>query len=366
MRKLVVGLAVCGALGLIVPRPVRAVDIDSKATKITITGRIQPMWSTSSIDNGDPSNEFLIRRARMALKLKVNDWVGGMVEPDFGEGKIALKDAYFKVEPNEHLELIGGQTKRRFDLFELTSSTQILVIERDGRIGRVKVPTYSFLTETLQYSDRDIGAFVLSEVADERIRLEGAITNGAGANNLAQVGEKAFSGRISVSPVKERDFMINAGISTHPFLKQPAVNDDTGNGIAFEASLEYGNFKSGPHVQAGFVTGDNWQSFSVVNDDSPTFNAVQGIVTYKGLFANPHWFEAWEPLLRVSWADPNGDVDNDGGVMVTPGFNLFLVNRTRLSANADIFAPEANDNPATPIDESETAVGVKLATWLYF
>jgi hypothetical protein len=135
MRKLVVGLAVCGALGLIVPRPVRAVDIDSKATKITITGRIQPMWSTSSIDNGDPSNEFLIRRARMALKLKVNDWVGGMVEPDFGEGKIALKDAYFKVEPREHLELIGGQTKRRFDLFELTSSTQILVIERDGRIA---------------------------------------------------------------------------------------------------------------------------------------------------------------------------------------------------------------------------------------
>jgi hypothetical protein len=81
---------------------------------------------------------------------------------------------------------------------------------------------------------------------------------------------------------------------------------------------------------------------------------VQGIVTYKGLFANPHWFEAWEPLLRVSWADPNGDVDNDGGCLVTPGFNLFLVNRTRLSANADIFAPRRTTIRRRRIDESET------------
>ena len=64
MRKLVVGLAVCGALGLIVPRPVRAVDIDSKATKITITGRIQPMRGRT--DN--PPREVLEAAAAIAAR----------------------------------------------------------------------------------------------------------------------------------------------------------------------------------------------------------------------------------------------------------------------------------------------------------
>jgi len=52
-----------------------------------------------------------------------NDWVSAMVEYDLGDfGKSELKDAYFRFEPGKHVGITLGQYKRRFDLFELTST----------------------------------------------------------------------------------------------------------------------------------------------------------------------------------------------------------------------------------------------------
>jgi len=381
MRRVAMRLASLMVLGLLAASAARAVEIDSKAEKITLTGRVQPLWTYSSFEDGNPSNEFLLRRARLAMKVKINDWISGVVEPDFGEGKLALKDAYFAFEPVEdRLEFIVGQTKRRYDLFELTSSTQILVIERDGRIGRLKVPSLSFLTEELGYADRDIGLFVLGNTASERVRIEAAVTNGAGANTKPTIGEKAFQGRVSVEPIASRPLTVNGGVSLRPYEStfDRVTGVDTVSvtnveyGTAFEGSIEYGKWERGPHVQAGVVGGTNFDSdiggvAKTDNRDAASFLALQGIVTYKKAFANPTWFEAVEPLVRVSWADPNTDVDNDGGIVITPGVNLFVTGRTRMMANVDVFVPEANDNPSTTAtDESETLFGVKVASWLYF
>lgn len=361
MRRVAWTLASLAALVMIASTGASAVEVDSKAQKITFTGRIQPLWSYTS-DEGPPSNEFLIRRARLAMKVKINDWVSGIAEPDFGEGKLSLKDAYFKAELGENFELLAGQAKRRFDLFELTSSTQILVIERDGRIGQRKIPSYSFLTEDLGFADRDIGLFCGAQLADEKVSIDAAITNGAGANTAASIGEKAFQARVSVEPLKETKLALNLGVSAKPYVQ---TGTDVGYAPAFEVSLEYGDFDAGTHLQAGFVDGTNWKEYSAATDEAPSFMAVQGILTYKKELKSK-WFEAIEPVVRVSWADPNTDADNDDGLLVTPGLNLFVVSRTRFMLNADIFSPTAEDVPATPLDESAVAVGVKLASWIYF
>jgi hypothetical protein len=367
MRRKTVGLASSLLLGALVANSALGVEVESKASKLEFTGRVQAMWSHSTID-GDPSNEFLLRRARLALKLKVNDWVSGIVEPDFAvvDQKVDLKDAYFKMEPHDNFAVIVGQTKRRFDLFELTSSTQMLIIERDGRIGRLKVPSYSYLTESLGYADRDIGVFVMAHDENERIQVEGGLTNGAGANKRAEFGEKAFQGRVSLHPMADEDLAIHVGTSIKPFENGHAVPEslEVKYAAAFEGSLEYGNFKSGPHLQAGVVLGKNHAQYSLARDESPSFTAFQGIAAYKKALEGNQWFEAIEPLIRVSYADPNTDVDGDGGILVTPGLNLFIVSRTRLSVNADIFLPQELDTPMAPKEVTE--VGLKAATWLYW
>ena len=359
MRKVTVGLVALVAAGFSAASA-GAVEIESKAEKITITGRVQTMWFTSSI-KGDPGNEFIVRRARLALKVKANSWLGGVVEPDFApvDGKVDLKDCYVKMSPNENFDIIMGQTKRRFDLFELTSSTQILVIERDGRIGRRKVPTLSTFTEGAGYSDRDIGLFLLARTDKERLVFEGAVTNGQGANKQTTLGAKAFQGRVTGRPIQDRDFALNAGVSVKPQRTVNAASDTaTAYNAAFEGSMEYGNFNKGPHLQAGVVVGDNPGTYSAANDDFKSATCFQVIGSYKKTLQGNRWFEAVEPVLRVDVSDPNTDVEDDGGMLFTPGVNLFVVNRSRLSANIDIFQPQASG--------ADTEYSFKAASWLYF
>ncbi len=371
MRKVTTGLMALVALGL-GARSAGAVEIDSKAEKITITGRIQTGWYTSTI-KGDPGNEFLVRRARMALKLKINNWLSGVIEPDFASGvSVDLKDCYVKGELSDNVDIILGQTKRRFDLFELTSSTQILVIERDGRIGRRVFPTLSSLTEGLNYSDRDVGVFVLAHDKDERCLVEAAVTNGVKTNTKPQLGAKAFQGRVSVQPMKENDLTLNAGVSVKPFRTIRTVSgvqdSATAYGSAFEGSVECGSFKAGPHLQAGVVLGTNDTTYDPVADESQKFFAVQAIATYKKELASNKWFESVEPLVRIGLADPNTDTDASvtsvGGLIITPGVNLFVANRSRLSANIDIYFPE-EQNVAVPPDH-DTQISFKAASWIYF
>ena len=198
----------------------------------------------------------------------------------------------------------------------------MLIIER-GRAHRpdAKVPTYSFLTgacsipTVTSVSSPSLGA-------DDRVLLEAAVTNGAGANNLAQFDEKAFSGRVSVSPIKDEDFTISGGVSTHPFDTDPsATNLNVDQAVAFEVSGEYGNFKSGPHIQAGFVTGDNWNALDAMSLEAETFQAFQGILTYKGLFSNPG-VRAVTARAR-QWADPN-TMSTRTRRPRDPGLNMFV------------------------------------------
>ena len=71
--------------------------------------------------------------------------------------------------------------------------------------------------------------------------------------------------------------------------------------------------------------------------------AFQGILTYY----IPHDGERLvgiEPLGRLSYGDPNTDVDDDGGVLFTPGVMFYLSGQTRVGANLDIYSPQVGDS----------------------
>ncbi len=94
------------------------VQLTSRAVEITLTGRVHMQYWTTSVD-GPRSSEFLLRRARFTAHVKVDDLIEGYIQPDFGEGKLSLKDAYLRLNFDPAFRVSFGQFKRAFDIFQL-------------------------------------------------------------------------------------------------------------------------------------------------------------------------------------------------------------------------------------------------------
>ncbi|MFH1279369.1 MAG: porin [Candidatus Eisenbacteria bacterium] len=345
-----------------------AVEIASKAAKIKITGSVHTQFNTSSVD-GELGSEFLIRRARLTAEVKINDFVSGKVQPDYGEGELSLKDAYMKLTYGPNLAFRIGQFKRPFDVFELTSSTEMLVVERALKIrGVSRLRSHSSLTEKLGFSDRDIGVEIAVADEDGRFSLTGAVTNGTGAGKVpgrtdGAIGEKQYTARLTVSPIDERDITLAVAGSLRPYEVRAATiagddNPAVEHAPAVQADLEIGNFEAGPHAQVGVVLGENWDARVADASSAPSFAAAQVIGAYK-FRARPNLYvEAVEPLVRVGYADPNDDVADDGGYQITPGLQVFFSGRNKIALNVDIFLPEA-------VGE-DTEYSIKAQSSMYF
>ncbi len=350
-------VALCAAFALAAgARPVTAqVKIDARAMELTVTGRVHSQFNTTSVA-GVSGSEFLIRRARLTAELKINDFVSGKIQPDYGEGEINLKDAYVRLTFSPAFRATLGQYKRPFDLFELTSSTQILVIERAGGVRGVDACTgpggtcsFSRFTEKLQYSDRDIGIHIDGRDKTGRFGYAASITNGTGGNTEDENGTKSYTGRVTFSPFDNVSIAANIGV--HDYVDGSGSNEYAN---AFGGDIEVGNYDRGLHVKAGVVSGDNWQN--VAAGEPSTFFATQGIVTYKAPVTENQFVTAVEPVARLSWGDPDTDVSDDDGWLITPGFVVYFSGRNKIALNLDVWSPAAGD----------TEVSLKMQSYLHF
>ena len=67
--------------------------------------------------------------------------------------------------------------------------------------------------------------------------------------------------------------------------------------------------------------------------------------------------EAIEPIFRVTWADPNTDIDEDDNWGLTPGVQIFFYGRNKISFNWDF---------ALFTDGTDSASSFKLLLQAYF
>jgi hypothetical protein len=345
------GLVAGWTAGAIAQTPV----VQTREASITLTGRVQTQFNTTSV-SGEPFSAFLVRRARATVDVEVNDFVSGRIMPDFGEGSVKLRDAYAQLTFDPTFRLTFGQFKRPFDLFQLTSSTQILVIERAGDIRGVSacagpggVCSLSRLSEKLQFSDRDIGIMVDGSSGETEYAF--AVQNGVGANLADENGTKSYTGRVRVGA--GNDLRIGGNVGLHDYVKTAQGSDDYA--LAGGADIEIGNFTEGLHVQAGIITGQNWANPDVGGNAS-TFLAAQAIIAWKSPVANSRMVSHLEPLARISLADPDTDMSNDGGVLLTPGFVVHFAGRNKIAANIDIYVPGTGG----------TEWGLKFQSYLHY
>lgn len=354
--------AVAGAIAILVASPgIAQVNVISRATEIEIGGRLQVQGRTSSCSGFPiedevsacredvPGLDWFINRARLTFEIRYSDWIEGKIEPDFGDlDEVSLKDAWGGLRPNPHAFLKVGHFKRPFDGFQLTSSTQILTIERDIDVPGVpslEATSLDELTTASHLSDRDVGIQLEGAAADGRFHYWVGAFNGRGPEENEDLNtEKQFVGRGQVSlQVGELPLDLAAAIA---FTDVPFTRSSGELGgeyfAAFELWAELGDFDGGPHLQAGVVLGENPLQDATggsldleAGDTFADMLAWQVIGAYKLAVPNSFFVEAIEPLFRVTRADPNTDLDDDGAWGFTPGLQVFFDGRNKLALNWD-------------------------------
>jgi hypothetical protein len=349
------------------------VEVESKAAKIKLTGRVQAMWDHSSAAE-ELTSVFLIRRARLTMEITINEWIKGKVQPDFSTGfglanGIRLKDAYIDFAFGDPFRIKVGQFKRPFDRFELTSSTQTLVIERTGAVrgadscaGVGSVCSYSRLTEKLSFADRDVGLMIGGKVA-EHWAWSASVTNGqifedivtfSGPTDTTDVYSdgKSFGGRLEY---RGSNLVIGANAAAHDYAN-PVQLDQVDYGFGYGVDLDWGDYNGpGLHVKAGVTAGDNWKNLDTAGEPS-NFWTTQGILAYRWGLANSNRVESIEIVGRASYADPDTGASDDEGMLLTPGIVAYFTGRNKVALNLDAYKRGNLD----------WEYSVKLMTYLHF
>ncbi len=320
-------------------------------------GRIHVQWNTTSAE-GAHGSEFMMRRARLWGATRINDWIDGAVQVDVSGATAVARMAFLRLSLNPAARISFGQFKRALDVFQLTSSSDVLVVERDGDVrgasdcaGVGGVCSFTRFAEGLQFTSLDVGALLEGATTDGRLGWLFSVTNGSGGNAREENAAKSFSGRLEWMAREKVKLSANAGL--HDFPNEVTGHDE--HAPALGADVEVGDFERGFHLQAGVMAGENWLNLDGTGEAS-RFVTWQAIATWKVSLEGKGRIGAVEPVARVSWGDPDRDAASDGGLLLTPGFVLHFQGKNKFGVNLDTWRPQ----------DGETVWGLKAQTYLYF
>ncbi len=344
-------------------------SILSNAEEIDLSGRFQLQALTSSCA-GDPPDvespcasvapgvDWFARRARLSATVRVNDFISGKIEPDYGSvGGVTLRDAYGMLTFGPGARLQIGQFKKPFDGFHLTSSTQILTIERALDIPGVpgaRALSMAELTTRNMLSSYDLGVMLSGRLGESVRYWAGTFDGRAPAANGDVNGEKQFVGRLQYS-LRTGELPLNLAVAgaltdlPYTGAEGRLGGQYYGNG---ELWAELGDFGGGPHVQAGWVFGENTLESPTGGTPTPpdaelaTTHSFQVIGSYRSAVDGVPRVEAVEPLLRIAVSEPNTDIANDAVYGFTPGVQVFFAGRNKVAINWD-FVSFADDGTSS-------------------
>jgi len=132
------------ALGIsAITAAVGATSLVAQAPNIAVQGRVQLQARFSSGDSAANYNPtqvnsiYEIRRLRIQTNVRFGDNINLVIQPSFEMGALRMRDAFVRVGLTRNLFLVAGQEKSPFQRYELTSSNNLLSIERGVRILRL-------------------------------------------------------------------------------------------------------------------------------------------------------------------------------------------------------------------------------------
>ena len=403
MRRTFVLSAVC--LSVLVPGVASGQDqpeikIETRDVDLTFHGRLQLQgWSSTcsrfvpglpgndpdtACRDGAPPFDIFLRRARGSVEATIADFVDIKLQLDFsGFDDVAIKDGFARLNFFPALKVRFGNMKRPFDGFQLTSSSEMIIIERDLDIPGVpelRALSLDELTSRFRASDRDVGIELSGDVAGGRVsywvgyfagqQIQDALDTLPNADSRGQWIARAQANlQVGNMPL---DIAVAGAVTDRPFVTEDLVTFTGKYFTNLEFWLQLGGFQEGLLFQGGYVYGQNpfMNRQGDVLDFLPTdefaraqtwqVNTGYRFITrpkdYRGSIAKRP-IEAIQPVFRVTWADPNLDIARDDNWGITPGVQIFFYGRNKLALNWDL---------ALFSDDTSSASSFKLLLQGYF
>lgn len=310
------------------------------SARVTLNGRVHAQFATTTADDV-PSADVFLRRVRLEAAVVLNDVVSGKIQPEFAGSRVSLRDAYVRFTLHPALQLLAGQAHRPFSRIEMTSSNRIVPIERGVRIDGVDDAFDQYaLVEEAGYAGRDVGLQLGGRIPGAPLGLGYAVGwfRGPAREDAPEEDTDQWVARLTAAPAPWME--VGASVSSRDFTRDLA--DDIlipgERGTAWEVDAALGSARRGPHLLAEVAWGDSDPRYG------RRFFGAQGWLSYRtGPVSGD--ISGIEPLLRVSYGDPETDDEGifrgiTGGVLVTPGVNVWLGGQNRLMVNYDIWNPE--------------------------
>jgi hypothetical protein len=326
---------------------------------VKLTGRLQEQFyyfgNEDYAATTGPTSNFFTRGARIEARGQISENVAVYIQPSFEGGRnlsgvvttctgtplvcrttgrsgLRLRDAWIDVRFSPEgsrgaLYLRGGQEKRPYSRYELTSSNNLPSIERGAGQGLLARGSNDIFAAA-GFLSHDVGASVRYEYKLDDVRL---ITVKVGAYNgqgesLNDVNDKkSFGARATVGITPKLDvggsWFAHDGITT-----VGAVIDSAFTNYAFGVDAQWGK----PGDEGLLVLGEYLDG----NDATANKNkirGIQGLAAYNYRFKSPtSWLYAIEPAFRIDLADPNTNVDNDRSTLITGVLGIYMSSRAQL------------------------------------
>lgn len=333
---------------------------------------------------GAPPFDLFLRRARTTIEAGLFDFLDVKLQLDFsGFDDVAIKDGFARLNFFPALKVRFGNMKRPFDGFHLTSSTQMIIIERDLDIpgtSSLRALSYDELTTRFRASDRDVGIELSGDVASGRVsywvgyfagqQIQESLDTLPNADSRGQwIGRVQANLEVGDMPL---DVAVAGAVTDRPFLTDDNVTFTGRYFTNLELWLQLGGFNEGLLFQGGYVYGQN--PFANRQGDILDFPPTDEFARAQTFQVNTGWrfrtrprdyqgpiakrpIEAIQPVFRVTWADPNLDIARDDNWGITPGVQVFFYGRNKLALNWDV---------ALFSDDTSSANSFKLMLQGYF
>lgn len=351
------GRILCGTV-LLATLAVGSASGQTTYPNIRLSGRLQEQFYYFSNEDyaatvGGKSN-FFTRRARIEARGQISENVGIYIQPSFeggrnlssvvttctgtpltcrttGRGGIRLRDAYIDVRFSPEggkgaLYLRGGQEKRPYSRYELTSSTNLPSIERGAGQGLLARASND-LFAAAGFLSHDVGASLRYEYKLDDVRL---ITLKFGAYNgqgesLNDVNDKKSFGARGTFGITSKLDVGGSWFAHDGIVTVGGVPDSAFTNYAFGVDAQWAKpGDEGLFVLAEYLHGNDATAAKL------TIQGLQGVAAYHLRMKSPtSWLYAVEPAFRVDIADPNTDADNDRATTITAVLGVYMSSRAQ-------------------------------------
>jgi hypothetical protein len=331
---------------------------------VKLNGRLQEQFyyfdnSAYTPALGTTSN-FFIRRARIEARGQISENVSVFIQPSFEGGRplnatttctstpvpagggtptvtctstgrsgLRLRDAWIDVRfgPEGDKTAIyfrGGQEKRPYSRYELTSSVNLPSMERGAGQGLAPRASNDIFSAA-GFLSHDVGASLRMERKLDDVRmltLKVGAYNGQGESLNDVNGKKSFGARGTFGITPKLD--VGASWFTHDaIVVTSGVPDSSFTNSAFGLDAQWGKVgEEGLWALAEYLRGDN------VIATKPEMRGFQALAAYNIRMKSPTaWLYAVEPSVRFDLADPDSDAEDDQVTTMTAAIGVYFSSR---------------------------------------